>query len=63
MLPLFVLYDLRVAFKHLLPEKRKQELRASAITRLKLPGNASLEDVYTALTSSIERSLKNMVAG
>jgi hypothetical protein len=63
MLPLFVLYDLRVAFKHLLPEKRKQELRASAIARLKLPGNASLEDVYTALMSSIERSLKNMVAG
>jgi hypothetical protein len=63
MLPLFVLYDLRVAYKHLLPESRKEELRNSAVSRLGLPVNTNLEDIYKALTSSIEASFKSMTAG
>jgi hypothetical protein len=63
MLPLFVLYDLRVAYKHLLPENRKEELRESAVSRLNLPENTKLVDIYEALTSAIEESFKRMTLG
>jgi hypothetical protein len=62
MMPLFVLYDLRVAYKHLLPEYRKEELRTSAVSRLGLSASCGLEDIYSALTSTIEKSFKQMSA-
>lgn len=61
MMPLFVLYDLRVAFKHLLPDERKEELRLSSISRLGLKPDATLEGIYVRLTASLEHSFDDMV--
>jgi len=60
MMPLFVLYDLRVAFKHLLPDAKREELRLSSISRLGLDSHATLEELYVRLTESLERSFRDM---
>jgi len=60
MTPLFVLYDLRVAYKHLLPSAKKEEYRNSSISRLGLKDNATLEELYVCLTESIEKSFDRM---
>ena len=52
--PLFVLYDLRVAYKHLLPQDKVEAMKASCRSRLNLTEDASLEDVYTAITVQLE---------
>jgi hypothetical protein len=52
--PLFVLYDLRVAYKHLLPHDKVETMKASCRSRLNLSEGASLEDVYTAITTQLE---------
>src|ERR1035437_11142594 len=55
MTSLFVLYDLRIAYKHLLPSEKKEEYRLSSVSRLGLKEDATLEDLYTSLTESLER--------
>ena len=60
MKPLFVLYDLRVAYKHLLPEDRREELRQSSVSRLGLPSSATLEGIYTELTAALEVAFRDM---
>jgi hypothetical protein len=52
--PLFVLYDLRVAYKHLLPQSKTEEIKTSCRSRLNLPEDASLEKIYTAITAQLE---------
>ncbi len=60
MVPFFVLYDLRVAFKHMIPESRKEEFRLSALSRLALPADASLEALYDKLIESLDISFTRM---
>jgi len=60
MMPLFVLYDLRVAFKHLISDSRKEELKLSSLSRLGLKSDASLEALYLQLVNSLEHSFKEM---
>jgi hypothetical protein len=60
MKPLFILYDLRVAYKHLLPNDLREELWQSSVGRLGLPFNATLEGIYTALTAALELAFRNM---
>ena len=60
MTSLFVLYDLRIAYKHLLPSEKKEEYRLSSVSRLGLKEDATLEDLYTSLTESLERSFDHM---
>ena len=50
MLPLFVLYDLRVAYKHLIPTEDQIETKASCVKRLGLLTDASLAEIYEELT-------------
>jgi hypothetical protein len=52
--PLFVLYDLRVAYKHLLPQSRAEEMKKSCRSRLNLPEDASLDNIYTTITAQLE---------
>jgi len=60
MLPLFVLYDLRVAYKHLIPEARQAEMKASCRTRLGVQPEASLEVLYDTLVAGLEKSFDQM---
>jgi hypothetical protein len=52
--PLFVLYYLRVAYKHLLPQSTAEEMKTNCRSRLNLSEDASLENIYTALTAQLE---------
>ncbi len=55
MCPLFVLYDLRVAYKHLIPHEKKDDLRLNCLSRLGLDSNATLENLYTSLIDGLEQ--------
>jgi len=54
--PLFVLYDLRVAYKHLLPLEKAEEMKMSCRTRLGQGAQAGLEEMYTVLTHQLEQT-------
>jgi hypothetical protein len=60
MLPLFVLYDLRVAYKHLIPAERQEEMKASCRARLGVQPEASLEVLYDTLVAGLEKSFDQM---
>jgi hypothetical protein len=53
--PLFVLYDLRVAYKHLLPQQRTEEMKMSSRSRLGQGEDSDLEHIYTALARQLEQ--------
>jgi hypothetical protein len=54
--PLFVLYDLRVAYKHLLPRETADEKKKSCLERLGLAGGTPLEKLYDVLTQKLEQA-------
>jgi hypothetical protein len=60
MLPLFVLYDLRVAFKHLIPAEKQAETKEHCLQRLGLTPEVSLEQLYEALAPQLQRAFELM---
>ncbi len=60
MMPLFVLYDLRVAYKHLTPAEKQEKMKASCRTRLAVPPESSPEVVYDTLVAGLEKSFDQM---
>lgn len=54
--PLFVLYDLRVAYKHLLPRETAEQKKKSCLERLGLADGTALEEMYTVLTQQLEQA-------
>jgi hypothetical protein len=56
MSPLFILYDLRVAYKHLLPLENTEEIKMSCRTRLDQREDAGLDQIYTVLTHRLEQT-------
>jgi hypothetical protein len=58
--PLFVLYDLRVAYSHLTPQAKTQELLKSIGRRLDIPANADLASIYERLTKEMARSFATL---
>lgn len=54
--PLFVLYDLRVAYKHLLPRETAEEKKKSCLQRLGLADGTALEKLYAVLTQELEQA-------
>jgi len=59
MLPLYVLYDLRVAYSHLTPGLNPPQL-ASVTKRLDLTPDASLSDIYEKLIEGLLRTFSKM---
>jgi len=62
MLPLFVLYDLRVAFKHLIPAEKRVETKESCFTRLGLGAGSSLPELYGQLAPQLQSAFESMKA-
>lgn len=60
MSPLFVLYDLRVAFKHLVPTEKQEATKQSAIQRLGLTVGASLETIYNTVCEKLQWAFEQM---
>jgi hypothetical protein len=59
LIPLFVLYDLRVIYKHLVSEDERSKTRASCLVRLGLPPNADDRTLYeTVLDRAAESFAK-----
>jgi hypothetical protein len=58
--PLFVLYDLRVAYKHLLPQETAEEKKKRCLERLGLAERATREETYTALTRQLEQAFVSL---
>ncbi len=54
--PLFVLYDLRVAYKHLLPRHTTEQKKKSCLERLSLAEGTTLEEIYAVLTQRLEQT-------
>lgn len=61
-LPMFVLYDLRVAFKHLIPAEKQQETQADCLERLRLPANTSLDAVYNDIAAKLQTGFELMTS-
>lgn len=60
--PLFVLYDLRVLYKHLVPEEQRESKRAACVTRLQLPTDADDRLLYEAVLDRTSESLTSLEA-
>lgn len=60
MLPLFVLYDFRVAYKHLIPAEKQSETKVSCLQRLGLAPNSALEEQYDALVKQLRSAFESM---
>ena len=60
MLPLFVLYDFRVAYKHLASAERHAETKAHCLQRLCLEPDAELEEQYDALVHQLRKAFEDM---
>lgn len=58
--PLFVLYDLRVAYKHLLPRETTEQKKNSCLERLGLADGTALEEIYTVLTQQLEQAFVSL---
>jgi len=58
--PLFVLYDLRVAYKHLLPQETVAQKKKSCLERLGLAEGTALEETYTVLTQRLEQAFVSL---
>jgi len=58
--PLFVAYDVRVAYAHLTSKERAEELIASARDRLGLGGDAAFEVVYNELLRHLTRAFEEL---
>jgi hypothetical protein len=51
--PLYVLYDLRVAYSHLTSVEKQREILQTVMDRLGMDGNANLFDFYTHLIEEL----------
>lgn len=60
MLPLFVLYDFRVAYKHLIPVEKQLETKGSCLRRLGLAPDSTLEEQYDALVQRLRSAFEAM---
>jgi hypothetical protein len=60
MLPLFVLYDFRVAYKHLIPAEKQAQTKGSCLQRLGLAPDAALEKQYDALVQQLRNAFEAM---
>ncbi len=60
MLPLFVLYDLWVGFKHLIGSSKRSKMLISVKDRLGLAEDSTLQDIYRKLTAGLESSFDGM---
>jgi hypothetical protein len=60
MSPLFVLYDLRVAFKHLIPADKQEATKQSAIERLGLAPDTTLETIYDTVSEKLQLAFEQM---
>ena len=60
MSPLFVLYDLRVAYSHLLSDEKKNEVINSVTDRLGLPENADIFSIHNEICTRLKSSLIDM---
>jgi hypothetical protein len=58
--PLFVLYDLRVAYKHLLPRETAEQKKKSCLQRLSLADGTPLEEMYASLTQQLEQTFVSL---
>lgn len=58
--PLFVLYDLRVAYKHLLPRETAEQKKKSCLERLGLADGTGLEEMYNELTQQLEQTFVSL---
>ena len=56
----FVLYDLRVAYKHLIPTEDQIETKASCVQRLGSLADASLAEIYEELTGRLREAVESM---
>lgn len=60
MSPLYILYDLRVAYSHLTSHASAQHLMKTVTERLDIPADADLALIYGRLTSWLSRSLAEL---
>jgi hypothetical protein len=60
LMPLYVLYDLRVAYSHLTSGSRRGELLSSAAERLGIRDGAGLSEIYGALMDAMIEGLKSL---
>lgn len=58
--PLFVCYDLRLAYSHLTSTSRRQELLDTAADRLHLSKDAELEVLYSAVLGQLTNSMEKL---
>lgn len=62
LLPFYVIYDLRIAYAHLISDRRQKELISSAAERLALPADSPLADIYNALVDAMIKALDTLTA-
>lgn len=56
LMPLYVLNDLRIAYSHLTSSSRRDELLTSVATRLTIPSDAGLDELYGRVVSGLADS-------
>ena len=59
--PFYVLYDLRVAYLHLLSNDKTKEMLDTVTSRLKLPNNSGLLTIYERLTRDLAVSYSKLM--
>jgi hypothetical protein len=60
MVPLFALYDLRVAWSHLMPDSKEQKTLEFALDRLELGHESSVFDIYDRLLENLTVAFQNL---
>jgi len=60
--PLYVLYDLRVAYSHLMSDQGATDTLEQVMTRLSLPSNSGLMETYDALVAALGAMFGDMKA-
>lgn len=60
LLPFYVLYDLRITYSHLTSADTRTKLLATAASRLALPADPPLSDLYDALLARTINALETL---
>jgi hypothetical protein len=60
--PLYVLYDLRVAYSHLTSAEKSEQIVKSATARLNVDANSSLITIYDQLTAQLSASFEALIS-
>jgi hypothetical protein len=59
-LPLFVLYGLRIAYKHLISAEKQKEIKSACLERLCLAAEIALDGIYTDLAAKLQTGFEQM---